>query len=64
LDLPEGMPQNILDNLKAVKIAGQKLNISHVGGGLINADKPKQKPGADFVKKSGKVKSDRQPKAK
>ena len=40
LDLPAGMPQNILDNLKAIKIAGQKLNISHVGDGLINADKP------------------------
>jgi ATP-dependent RNA helicase DeaD len=40
LDLPEGMPQNILDNLKAVKLAGQKLNIHHVGGGLINASAP------------------------
>jgi len=39
LDLPEGMPQHILDNLKAVKVAGQKLNISHVGGGLINSEK-------------------------
>ena len=40
LDLPEGMPKHILDNLKAVKVAGQKLNISHVGGGLINSEKP------------------------
>ena len=39
LDLPEGMPKNIMDNLKAVKIAGQKLNISHVGSGLINSEK-------------------------
>lgn len=39
LDLPEGMPKHILDNLKAVKIAGQKLNISHVGAGLINTEK-------------------------
>jgi ATP-dependent RNA helicase DeaD len=39
LDLPEGMPQTILDNLKTVKLAGQKLNISHVGAGLINSDK-------------------------
>ena len=40
LDLPEGMPEHILDNLKAVKVAGQKLNISHVGAGLINSEKP------------------------
>ena len=39
LDLPEGMPKHILDNLKVVKVAGQKLNISHVGGGLINSEK-------------------------
>jgi len=39
LDLPEGMPQNILNNLKAVKISGQQLNISHVGAGLINSEK-------------------------
>ncbi len=42
LDLPEGMPQHILDKLKMVRVAGQKLNISHVGAGLINADKAAQ----------------------
>jgi len=49
LDLPEGMPKHILDNLKAVKVAGQKLNISHVGGGLINSEKP----AAPAAKKKG-----------
>jgi len=44
LDLPEGMPQHILDNLKAVKLSGQKLNISHVGAGLINSEKPAAAP--------------------
>ncbi len=39
LDLPEGMPRTILDTLKAAKIAGQTLNISHVGAGLINSEK-------------------------
>lgn len=39
LDLPEGMPHSILANLKAAKLAGQKLNMSHVGAGLINSDK-------------------------
>ena len=42
LDLPEGMPQHILDNLKAVRLAGQQLNIKHVGAGLINSDKAAQ----------------------
>ena len=40
LDLPEGMPQHILDNLKNVRLAGQTLRISHVGAGLINSEKP------------------------
>ncbi|MCD6025855.1 MAG: box helicase family protein [Solimicrobium sp.] len=39
LDLPEGMPPHILDNLKGVKLAGQQLKISHVGAGLINLEK-------------------------
>jgi len=39
LDLPEGMPKHILDNLKVVKLVGQTLNISHAGAGLINAEK-------------------------
>jgi ATP-dependent RNA helicase DeaD len=42
LDLPEGMPQPILDNLRAAKLAGQQLKISHVGAGLINQDKAEQ----------------------
>ncbi|PRC94105.1 DEAD/DEAH box helicase [Solimicrobium silvestre] len=42
LDLPEGMPQHILDNLKVVKLGGQQLKISHVGAGLINSDKAAQ----------------------
>ena len=39
LDLPEGMPQHILDNLKTVRLAGQALRIAHAGPGLINSDK-------------------------
>jgi len=46
LDLPEGMPQHILDNLKTVKLAGQQLKISHMGTGLINLDKAAQKKSA------------------
>ncbi|MET3106708.1 ATP-dependent RNA helicase DeaD [Oxalobacteraceae bacterium GrIS 2.11] len=65
LDLPEGMPKNILDNLKAVKVAGQKLNISHAGGGLINAVPPasakKKMPGEG---KSSKDKGAGKPKSK
>jgi len=44
LDLPEGMPQHILDNLKGVKLAGQQLKICHVGPGLINTEKVLNKP--------------------
>ncbi|MDB5841501.1 MAG: box helicase [Herminiimonas sp.] len=32
LDLPEGMPKEIFDQLKSVSISGQPLRISHVGG--------------------------------
>ena len=46
LDLPEGMPQHVLDNLKTVRLAGQPLRISHAGAGLINSEKTavKRKP--------------------
>jgi ATP-dependent RNA helicase DeaD len=44
LDLPEGMPKSILDALKVTKLGGQNLNISHVGGGLINAEQAQSKP--------------------
>jgi len=51
LDLPEGMPKHILDNLKVVKLVGQTLNISHAGAGLINAEKAAH-PAASAKKKS------------
>lgn len=32
LDLPEGMPKEIFEELKSVSVAGQQLRISHAGG--------------------------------
>ncbi len=54
LDLPEGMPASILDNLKKVKLAGHQLKISHVGAGLINTAVPKDRDTAPAKKVSRK----------
>lgn len=43
LDLPDGMSPSILAHVKTAKLAGQKLNISHVGMGLINAETASKK---------------------
>ncbi|MDH3534836.1 MAG: DEAD/DEAH box helicase [Gammaproteobacteria bacterium] len=43
VDLPEGMPRELLRKLKDVRVAGQRLNISQLGGKKKNA---KNKPDA------------------
>jgi ATP-dependent RNA helicase DeaD len=40
LDLPDGMPKELLEHLKTVWVAGQQLRISHAGGGAPAVDKP------------------------
>jgi ATP-dependent RNA helicase DeaD len=37
LDLPEGMPKELLHHLKTVWVAGQQLRISHAGGASAEA---------------------------
>ena len=40
LDLPEGMPKEVFEELKTVTIAGQQLRISRVGGRASAGDVP------------------------
>ena len=54
LDLPEGMPMRIMEALKSARLAGQRLNISHVGAGLINTDPPAHPAKNDKAGKPGK----------
>jgi ATP-dependent RNA helicase DeaD len=43
LDLPAGMPKPLMHQLKAVEIAGRKMNISMIGTGTEHHDKTPQK---------------------
>ncbi len=45
IDLPEGMPREIMEHLKRVRVAGQPLRISRPGEG---GDRPRQGGGGDF----------------
>ena len=44
VDLPEGMPKEILRHLKKVSIAGKPLRISKVEGELTGKDSGKRRP--------------------
>ncbi|MDO8701405.1 MAG: DEAD/DEAH box helicase [Undibacterium sp.] len=51
LELPDGMPPEVLTHLKGVWVANRQLNISQVAAGSVNADKPAKfsaKPSAAF----------------
>ena len=54
LDLPDGMPKELLEHLKTVWVAGQQLRISHAGGSSPVDVKPAAKrPTLSPVKKGG-----------
>ena len=51
LDLPDGMPPEVLTHLKGVWVAGKQLHISALGAGYVSADKPAKfsaKPSSAF----------------
>ncbi len=56
IDLPEGMPKEILQLLRKVRVCGQKLEIApfRIGGG---AEKPPRKPKPNF-KRGSKIRKD------
>lgn len=60
IDLPEGMPKDIFDDLKSVRVAGQKLNISVFGEESVTKKREtlKRKPDS---KSSDRKSSDRKP---
>ena len=67
VDLPENMPKELLDSLKPVRVAGQRMNISQVGGRKAEADgeKPlraRPKVRHQAKKDKGKPKRIRKPK--
>jgi ATP-dependent RNA helicase DeaD len=53
LDLPEGMPKEIFEQLKTVSVAGQQLRISHAGGHPPAGAKPATKKIPLSVPKKG-----------
>ena len=53
LDLPEGMPKDIFEQLKTVSVAGQQLRISHAGGHPPAGAKPAAKKIPLSVPKKG-----------
>ncbi len=56
LDLPEGMPTEVFEQLKTVTVAGHQLRISHAGPALGNAGKAGddgKKPAFSAPKKGG-----------
>ena len=46
LDLPEGMPDDVMDHLRKVRVAGQMMRISRVDG--VPPRAPIRKHGGDF----------------
>ncbi|MFC3551727.1 DEAD/DEAH box helicase [Lysobacter cavernae] len=48
IDLPEGMPREIMDHLKRVRVAGQQLRISHAGEGGDHGQRPHRAEGRAF----------------
>jgi len=54
LDLPDGMPKEVFDQLKAVWVAGKQLQISPAGGQPVRADRSAdQKVTLSVPKKGG-----------
>jgi ATP-dependent RNA helicase DeaD len=58
VDLPEGMPPELLSHLKKVWVSGQRLRISRVKGGGEEGGRPPRRPGA-APKRSGPPKRPR-----
>ncbi|MGD7036724.1 DEAD/DEAH box helicase [Methylotuvimicrobium buryatense] len=56
VELPAGMPKDIFQELKKVRVAGQQLNISRMGEPLKKSFKAKKRDGSDSKRK--KTKSD------
>ncbi len=56
VELPAGMPKDIFQELKKVRVAGQQLNISKMGEPLKKSFKAKKRDGSDSKRK--KTKSD------
>jgi len=58
VDLPEGMPPELLSHLKKVWVSGQRLRISRVKGGADEGGRPPRRPGG-APKRSGPPKRPR-----
>jgi len=55
VELPAGMPKDIFQELKKVRVAGQQLNISRMGETLKKTFKAKKRDGSDSKRKKAKV---------
>jgi ATP-dependent RNA helicase DeaD len=53
LDLPDGMPKEVFEQLKSVSVAGQQLRISHVGAPLVDDKSGGKKITLSAPKKGG-----------
>jgi ATP-dependent RNA helicase DeaD len=53
LDLPDGMPKEVFEELKSVSVAGQQLRISHVGAPLVDDKSGAKKITLSAPKKGG-----------
>lgn len=51
IDLPEGMPDDVLNHLKNVRVAGKKINISFVGASSVNSKPRSANNSAEFSKR-------------
>ncbi len=58
VDLPEGMPKEVFQHLKAVWVSGQRLQISRLGAKERHKPKPKKKPKSKAKSKLKKKKTD------
>jgi len=54
IDLPEGMPKDVFNDLKNCWVAGQKMNLTRLADGDMPASKSTSKPRPKFGKPSGK----------
>lgn len=54
VELPAGMPKDIFQELKKVRVAGQQLNISRMGETLKKTFKAKKRDGSDSKRKKAK----------
>ncbi len=53
IDLPEGMPSELLSHLKKVWVSGQRLRISRVKGGADIGGRPPRRPSTGAPKRNG-----------